>query len=55
MYLEIRKVKDCWGSYSFVGYLNGKAYTECYDTLEELREQEPLFEEAEAWEIIKLN
>ena len=54
MYLEIRKVKDCWGDYAFIGYVNGKAFTECYDTLEELREHEELFKEAPAWEVIKL-
>ena len=37
--LEIKKVKDCWGNYSFIGYKDGKQYTEAYDTIEELKEQ----------------
>ena len=42
--LEIKKVKDCWGNYSFIGYKDGKQYTECYDTIEELQEQNEEFE-----------
>ena len=43
--LEIKKVKDCWGSYSFIGYKDGSQYTECYDTIEELQEQYLEFQE----------
>ena len=42
--LEIKKVKDCWGNYSFIGYKDGKPYAECYDTIEELQEQNEEFE-----------
>lgn len=36
--LEIKLLKDCWGSYSFFGYKDGRQYTEAYDTIEELIE-----------------
>ena len=37
--LEIKELKDCWGSYSYFGYKDNKQYTEGYDTIEDLKEQ----------------
>ena len=45
--LDIKKVKNCWGSYSYMGYVNDKAYTECYDTVEKLQEQNDIFKDLE--------
>lgn len=45
--LDIKKVKDCWGGHSYVGYVNDKAYTECYDTVEELQEENDIFRNLE--------
>ena len=36
--LEIKELKDCWGSYSYFGFKDGKQYTEGFDTIEELKE-----------------
>jgi len=36
--LEIKLLKDCWGSYSFFGYKDGQQYTEAYDTITDLIE-----------------
>ena len=36
--IEIKKLRDCWGSESYFGYIDGKLYTEGYDTIEELKE-----------------
>lgn len=45
--LDIKKVKDCWGSVSYVGYKNGQRYTEIYDSIDELKEQNYEFESLE--------
>ena len=37
--LEIKMLKDCWGSYSYFGFKDGRQYTGGYDTIEELVEQ----------------
>lgn len=37
--LEIKLLKDCWGTYSYFGYKDNKQYTEAYDTIAELKEQ----------------
>ena len=37
--LEIKMLKDCWGSNSYFGFKDGRQYTEGYDTIEELLEQ----------------
>ena len=37
--LEIKELKDCWGSTSYFGYKDGKQYPEAYDTIEEIKEQ----------------
>ena len=43
--LEIKLLKDCWGSTSYFGFKDGKQYTEGYDTIEELKEQYLEFQE----------
>ena len=45
--LDIRKVKDCWGGCSYVGYKEGKAYTECCDTKGEIINKYNIFENIE--------
>lgn len=45
--LDIKKVKDCFGSYSYVGYVNDEAFTECYNTVAELQEQNDIFKDLE--------
>lgn len=35
---EIRLIKSCWGDYGYTGYVDGKQYTEIYDTRNELLE-----------------
>lgn len=42
--LSIKLLQDCWGSESYFGYKDNKQYTESYDTIEELREENPEFE-----------
>lgn len=42
--LKINLVKDCWGSYSYVGLKDNRQYTEIFDTIEELKEQYPEYE-----------
>lgn len=44
--LEIKLLKDCWGSYSLFGYKNNKQLTEAYDTIEELQEDNQDFKNA---------
>lgn len=44
--LEIKLLKDCWGSYSFFGYKDGRQLTEAYDTIEELIEDNGVFKHA---------
>ena len=43
--LSIVRCRDFWGNMSYFGLKNKKAYTEGFDTLEELKEQYPEFEE----------
>ena len=43
--LEIKLLKDCWGSTSYFGFKDGNQYTEGYDTIEELQEQYLEFQE----------
>ncbi len=45
--LDIKKVRDCWGSTSYIGYKEGKQYTECHDTIEEIKEQYDIFSDLE--------
>lgn len=45
--LDIKKVKDCWESYSYIGYKDGKQYTDCCDTIEEIKEQYEIFRDIE--------
>ena len=44
--LEIKLLKDCWGSHSFFGYKDGQQLTEAYDTIEELIEDDGAFKHA---------
>ena len=41
--LEIKELKDCWGSTSYFGYKDGKQYTDACDTMEELKENYDIF------------
>lgn len=43
---KIKLLKDCWGSYSYFGYINNNCHTEGYDTLRELLEDYPAFNNA---------
>ena len=36
--LRIEISKDCWGSFSYFGFINDRQYTESFDTIEELIE-----------------
>lgn len=45
--LNIKKVKDCWGGYSYIGYKDGKQYTECCDSIEEMKEKYDIFKDLE--------
>ena len=42
--MEIKYLVDCWGSYSFFGFKDGKQYTEAYDDLDDLVADYPEFE-----------
>ena len=46
---EVKKLKDCWGSESYFGFINGKQYTEGYDTVKELVEQNDNFKFIQFW------
>lgn len=43
--LDIKKVKDCYGGYSYIGYKEEKQYTDCHDTVEEIKEQYDTFKD----------
>lgn len=45
--LNIKKVEDCWGGYSYIGYKDGKQYTECCDSIEEIKEKYDIFKNLE--------
>ena len=45
---KIEVARDCWGSYSFFGSKDGEVITEAHDTLEDLIESHPDFNEAAA-------
>lgn len=46
-YIKISLVSDCWGDKSFFGYEGGKEYTEAYDGISDLKEDNPEFEKAD--------
>ena len=53
--LEIKKVRDCFGSESYVGYKDGKQYTEMCDTIEEIKEDYDIFKDIEILTIEEYN
>ena len=46
--LSIKYSRNCWGDRSYFGMVDGKQYTEGYDTIEELKEEYQEFESIEA-------
>lgn len=44
--LVIKKCTSCWGDEMYFGFVNGRQYTEGYEAIEDLLEDNPQFASA---------